>query len=118
MFPWGRLEMDGTFSYEITCARFDVLGGSGYGFWSQSGGMAPHVGQLDGIPETDEMKSRLLKFEDLMDGYDLLKTAHLSDGQGWKLPSHLMPYYDFSDPSAKEPVLVTTLSEPIKDWKS
>ena len=64
------------------------------------------------------MMSRLLKFEDFMDGYDLLKTAHLSDEQGWKSPSHLIPYYDFSDPSAKEPVLVTTLSEPIKDWKS
>ncbi|KAJ7167228.1 hypothetical protein C8R43DRAFT_1121664 [Mycena crocata] len=36
-FPWGRVEQDGTFYHDCACARFNVLGGAGFGFWSQSG---------------------------------------------------------------------------------
>ena len=116
-FPWGRLEKDGTFCYDIACARFGVLGSSGYGYWSQRGGMAPHA-ELGPLSVTsDKTLGGLLKLEDFIDGNDLLKRAHLSDEQGWKLPTHLIPYSDFSHKFAKKPVLVTELSEPIKDWR-
>jgi hypothetical protein len=33
MFPvWGRLEKDGTFSFDLARARFGVLGGIGFGY--------------------------------------------------------------------------------------
>lgn len=60
----------------------------------------------------------LLKTEDFIDGNDLLKKTHVSDEQDWKLSSRLIPYLDFSKSSAKVPVLVSKLSEPITDWKS
>ena len=118
MFPWGRLETDGTFNYDIACARFGVLGSAGYGYWSQRGGMAPHAENGPLGSGTDPTMGGLLKLEEFIDGNDLLKKAHLSDEQGWKLPPHLIPYLDFSQPSAKVPSRVTELSEPIKDWKS
>lgn len=118
MFPWGRLETDGTFNYEIACARFDVLGGSGYGYWSQRGGRAPHADLGPMGSQLSTSTAGLLKAEDFIDGNDLLKKTHLSDEQGWKLSSRLIPYLDFSHSSAKKPVLVTKLSEPITDWKS
>ncbi|KAK0466135.1 uncharacterized protein EV420DRAFT_1510022, partial [Desarmillaria tabescens] len=71
-FPWGRLETDGTFNDSIARGRFDVLGGSGFGFWSHRGGPIPHqnMGELgkslaEGSPYASMLKSMLGKFDHL-----------------------------------------------------
>ncbi|KAG7451973.1 uncharacterized protein BT62DRAFT_959913 [Guyanagaster necrorhizus] len=110
-FPWGRLETDGTFNNSIARGRFDVLGGSGFGFWSHRGGPIPHqnMGELrkalaEGSPYSAMLKSELGKFDHL-DGKDLLSTKHLTDSEGWKLPDRLIPYRDFAS-VGKKPQLV------------
>ena len=45
LFPWGKLELDGTFAESLTRAYFDVLGANGYGYWSEAGGSSPHQNQ-------------------------------------------------------------------------
>jgi hypothetical protein len=115
MFPWGRMEKDGSFQEDITMAKFDVLGGDGYGYWSQRGGLAPHAAA--GVGSQAEL-SKFFKGGDFMDGNDLLKTEHLNDKEGWKLPLRLIPYLDFDHPASKRPVLVTGLDERVGDWKS
>lgn len=42
-FPWGRLEKDGSFIEDTARVRFNVLGGTGTGFWSHRGGPIPHL---------------------------------------------------------------------------
>lgn len=120
-FPWGRLESDGSFNFDIARGRFDVLGGSDYGFWSHRGGPSPHAnpgsfgGSLAKSPYTAQLME-LLKGFDHLDGKDLLKQKHLTDLEGWKLPPHLVPFRNFSTPKAKRPVLVTDFSQGITDW--
>ncbi|KAH9839866.1 uncharacterized protein C8Q71DRAFT_744582 [Rhodofomes roseus] len=118
MFPWGRLESDGTFNFDIARARLDVLGSSGYGYWSHRGGSAPHANVGPMGLGADPTFGGLLKLDNFIDGNDLLKKKHLTDEQGWKLPSRLIPYLDFTHSSAKQPVIVTELPERIRDWKS
>ncbi|KAH9924756.1 uncharacterized protein B0H18DRAFT_1011049 [Fomitopsis serialis] len=118
MFPWGRLETDGTFNLDIARARFDVLGSSGYGYWSHRGGQAPHAEMGPLGAGRDMTYGGLVKVENFIDGNDLLRKKHLTDEQGWKLPSRLIPYLDFGHSAAKQPVLVTDLPEEISDWRS
>ncbi|KAF9065209.1 hypothetical protein BDP27DRAFT_1298363 [Rhodocollybia butyracea] len=121
-FPWGRLETDGTFDFKIARGRFSVLGGSGYGYWSHRGGTSPHA--IEGIDDgsssapyaQDMQKSR--KYPDHLDGYDLLKSDHLSDKQGWKLSPKFVPYRDFSKNEERQPLLVTKFDGGIVDWDS
>ena len=120
-FPWGRIESDGSTSNEVIKARFDVLGGSDFGYWSHRGGPQPHAdqGMLSKVANNSPYGAILLKMMkafDHLDGKDLLKQKHLTDEQGWKLPSRLIPYRDFTAQGAKRPVLVTDSSEPITDW--
>ncbi|SJL13376.1 uncharacterized protein ARMOST_16818 [Armillaria ostoyae] len=113
-FPWGRLETDGTFNDSIARGRFDVLGGSNFGFWSHRGGPVPHqnMGELGEIsPYTAMLKSMLGKFDHL-DGKDLLGTKHLTDAEGWKLPDRLIPYRHFASVD-RRPQLVT---KEIDSW--
>ncbi|KAF8891146.1 hypothetical protein CPB85DRAFT_1441044 [Mucidula mucida] len=104
-FPWGRLETDGTFNDSVARGRFDVLGGSDYGFWSHRGGPIPHdnMGELAKLVENDAyakvLKPFFAKFDHL-EGKDLLKEDHLSDVDGWKLETRLIPYRQF--PSASK----------------
>ena len=116
-FPWGRLEIDGSFSYEAARGRFDVLGGTGYGFWSHRGGPVPH----DSDTESGEMWSKVAweratptmreaagHFHHL-NGYDLLHyDRHLSDEEGWKLKPEYIPYRHLARlPKEWWPCLVT-----------
>jgi len=122
-FPWGRLESDGSFNREIARGRYKVLGGTGMGFWSHKGGPVPH--QDRGFDpnasksRTDQealIRSMFVGFEHL-DGADLLLEKHLSDEEGWKLPTRLIPYRDLSV-AERRPVLVTEFGKPVDDWDS
>ncbi|KAJ7601124.1 hypothetical protein C8J56DRAFT_768378 [Mycena floridula] len=116
--PWGRIEKDGSFSLDIARGRFRVLGGSGYGFWSHRGGPVPHqdagAGGLGAY--IDPEMAEFIKAFSYLDGKDLLEKKQLSDKEGWKLVSELIPFRDFSQAEAKRPVLVTDFDHPIKDW--
>ncbi|KAJ7237958.1 hypothetical protein C8J57DRAFT_1087093 [Mycena rebaudengoi] len=108
-FPWGRVEADGTFFHDLACARFKVLGGTGLGFWSQSG-----LGLLEEDDDSQLIKDRKMQFADFewvrswektkevhrgnkfIDGHDLLKEKHWSDDEGWKLPADCVVRRDFS----------------------
>ncbi|RDB24278.1 Zinc finger MYND domain-containing protein 15 [Hypsizygus marmoreus] len=119
-FPWGRIESDGSFSFDIARGRFGVLGASGYGYWSHRGGPVPHqdvgaIAAMGDSPYTREL-FKLIKRFDHLDGKDLLAKKHLSDEEGWRLPPNLIPYRNFSS-SAKRPKLVTEYG-PILDWDS
>ncbi|KAJ3887176.1 hypothetical protein GG344DRAFT_56148 [Lentinula edodes] len=122
-FPWGRLESDGTFSSEIARGRFDVLGGSGYGFWSHRGGPIPHqlhgdgAFQIDNVSHSAQFIQTMLRAFDHLDGSDLLKTRHLTDEEGWKLPRELIPFRDITQ-DARRPMLVTQFQGGVVDWDS
>ncbi len=117
-FPWGRLESDGTFNFDIARGRFGVLGGSGYGYWSHRGGPAPHSEaaaiNMSSLPYASEYQKLLQSF-DHRDGKDLIGKKHLSDEEGWKLPSKYIPYRNFSS-SAPCPILVTEYKPGVVDW--
>ncbi|GLB35386.1 putative MYND finger [Lyophyllum shimeji] len=90
-FPCGRLESDGSFNFNIARRRFDVLGVSGYGYWSHRGGLVPHqdLGMAPDIVSTPYATrcSKIFESFDYLDGKDLLRRRHLSDDEGWKPPS-------------------------------
>lgn len=103
-FPWGRLEKDDTFCLELARGRFDVLGDTNTGFWSQRGGHASH--QFEGEGQHDmadagvstKFQHQLAKqFSHL---YLLHRKTHLTDEGGWKLESGLIPYRDMAKVSA------------------
>lgn len=60
---------------------------------------------------------KMMKSFDHLDGKDLLGKQHLSDEEGWKLPSKFIPYRNFSTP-ANQPMLVTDFERGIVDWDS
>ncbi|KAK7472199.1 hypothetical protein VKT23_000321 [Stygiomarasmius scandens] len=120
-FSWGRIESDGTFNRDIARGRFGVLGGDDVGFWSHKGGPVPHQQRGPFSPENTSggysaMVARLFTAFDHLDGKDLLKAKHLSDEEGWELPSNLIPHRDFTS-ADRRPVLVTDFGE-VKDWDS
>lgn len=114
-FPWGRLESDGTFSFDIARGRFGVLGGSGYGYWSHCGSVSQSEGYGSDIGGSRKLANN---FEHL-DGKDLIGKNHLSEEEGWKLPSNLIPYLNLLSPSVR-PELVTKFNEQggIIGWDS
>ncbi|THH32861.1 hypothetical protein EUX98_g1354 [Antrodiella citrinella] len=124
-FPWGRLETDGSFNRDVARGRYRVLGGDDMGFWSHKGGPVPHQnsGPFSAVASSmgyQTVMAQMIEAFDHLDGKDLLKSRHLSDEDGWKLPSRLIPYREFASASSadKRPVLVTNLDEPVKDWES
>ncbi|KAK7472193.1 hypothetical protein VKT23_000315 [Stygiomarasmius scandens] len=119
-FPWGRIETDGSFSRDIARGRFGVYGNN-VGFWSDSGGLASHRASATHykVPYTNsDIMKEMLASLDHLDGKDLLKPKHLTDEEGWRLPSDLIPYRDFTSHADKRPILVTDFGEPVKDWDS
>lgn len=102
-FPWGRLESDDSFNFDIARGRFEVLGTSGYGYWSHQGGLVARSATVTGFG--------------CLSGEDLLRNNHLSDGEGWKLPPNLIPHRNFSSPATR-PKLVTEFEPGIVDWDS
>lgn len=119
-FPWGRLESDGTFSFDIARGRFGVLGSSGCGYWSHRGGTSPHseaaaVNMASSPYASDHQK--LVKSYNHLDGKDLIVKKHLTDEEGWKLSSKFIPYRNFSSPATR-PKLVTEFEAGVVDWDS
>ncbi|GJE94315.1 zinc finger MYND domain-containing protein [Phanerochaete sordida] len=127
-FPWGRLEKDDTFCLELARGRFDVLGNTDFGFWSQRGGPASHAFSGDGGDALHALAaqggaSRLIaqqlgtQFTHL-DGHDLLhRKRHLADEPGWRLERALIPYRDIGQlPLDRRPVLVTEFDGGVDGW--
>ncbi|KDR82444.1 hypothetical protein GALMADRAFT_824344 [Galerina marginata CBS 339.88] len=119
-FPWGRLETDGSFSFDIARGRFGVLGASGYGYWSHRGGPVPHseagVYGAENSPYAAEIL-KMMKSFDHLDGNQLFGKKHLSDEEGWKLPPKFIPHRNFSSASTR-PKLVTEFEGGVVDWDS
>ncbi|GJE89312.1 zinc finger MYND domain-containing protein [Phanerochaete sordida] len=124
-FPWGRLELDGMFNFDIARARFDVLGGTGTGFWSHCGGVAPHrqretravMHPRKKLPRgLDVLRQELAH----VDGADLfLHDRHLSDEEGWKLAPEFVPFRDLARmPEARRPQMVASYARGVSDWDS
>jgi len=113
LFPWGKLESDGTFSESLIRAYFDVLGAEGYGFWSIACGSAPHQSQPNTRGNHDS-PFRVNAVEGYQDGYLLLLDRHLDDKAGWKLEDRLIPKLHF-EPGC-EPLIGS--SAEVVDWKS
>ena len=120
-FPWGRVECDGTSNMAIALGRFGVFGTSGCGFWNQRIGSNPHSERasvdLSSSPYATEYQAIVKSFEKTgnKDGKELTGQKHLSDDEGWKLPSKLIPYRDFSS-GATRPKLVTEFENDVVDW--
>ncbi|KAH0838464.1 hypothetical protein J3R83DRAFT_6776 [Lanmaoa asiatica] len=100
LFPWGKLESDGTFAEALIRAYFGVLGAKGHGYWSEAGGTAPHQAQ----PNT-----RVIRMD-----YLLLLDQHLDDKAAWKLEDKLIPKLHF-EPGC-EPLVGSSAN--VVDWKS
>ncbi|KDR71612.1 hypothetical protein GALMADRAFT_74898 [Galerina marginata CBS 339.88] len=119
-FPWGRLESDDSMNFDIARGRFGVLGGPGFGYWSHRSGHIPHSEpsalDISDAPYVADIRKHW-KSSAYLDGKDLLKGKHVSDKEGWKLPSNLIPYRNFFSPSNR-PELVTEFEEGVVDWES
>ncbi|KAJ7217304.1 hypothetical protein GGX14DRAFT_358074 [Mycena pura] len=129
-FPWGRVEADGTFYDDCARAQFYLLGGAGFGFWSQSGMGLFEEAEDDEFIKNHRMKWpafdehwRAIKQEkaaaqiDFMNGQDLLKATHLNDKDGWKLPPDLLVRRDFTATArSKAPHRVRSLICNWDDW--
>lgn len=121
-FPWGRVEKDGSFAAEIARARFDVLGGTDYGFWSQAAGLPPHHTahqDPDGLAFKQKLMAAVAAATALpsnyQHGYQLLTNSLLNDEEGWKLTPDLIPRLKF-DAAHSPPRLVSDVD--IVDWRS
>ena len=91
-FPWGRLETDNTFCFELAKARFKILGETGNGFWSVRGGPVAHQNPGDGARHKSALEKRIAAGFSHLDGYDLIHSKeHLTDNEGWKLSPELIP---------------------------
>ena len=66
------------------------------------------------LPYASEYR-KLLESFDHRDGKDLIGKKHLSDEEGWKLPSKYIPYRNFSS-SIPCPILVTEYKPGVVDW--
>ncbi|KAJ6465630.1 hypothetical protein C8R47DRAFT_991349 [Mycena vitilis] len=127
-FPWGRVEEDGTFFDELARARIGLLGGKGFGFWSQSG-----LGLFEDDEDDQFTKARKLenpaanwarwnkkrenqKKIQFINGQDLLKDNHLTDREGWKLPVEQVVHRDFL--GAQPPRRRLSLLRNWDDWHS
>jgi hypothetical protein len=113
LFPWGKLESDGTFSESIIHAYFGVLGAQGHGYWSKACGSAPHQTQPSTRGHHDS-PFRINPVENYQDGYLLLLDRHLDDKAGWKLEDKFIPELHF-EPEC-EPLIGSSAN--VVDWKS
>ncbi|KAG8219968.1 hypothetical protein J3R82DRAFT_973 [Butyriboletus roseoflavus] len=113
LFPWGKLESDGTFSESLIRAYFGVLGANGYGYWSEAGGSAPHQLQPNTLGNQGS-PFRVDPVESYQDGYLLFLDRHLDDKAGWNLEDRLIPKLHF-EPGCEPPI---GSSANVVDWKS
>ncbi|KAF9229504.1 hypothetical protein BS17DRAFT_771549 [Gyrodon lividus] len=108
LFPWGRLESDGTFAEPFIRAYYGVLGAEGFGYWSTSGGTAPHQLQPSTRATDAGDAFRVGPVGGYQDGYLLLSDRHIDEKAGWKLEKRLVPKLCF-EPSS-EPVIASSVN--------
>ncbi|KAJ7258375.1 hypothetical protein B0H12DRAFT_442969 [Mycena haematopus] len=118
-FPWGRLEVDGTFSNKFLRARFDVLD-SDYrkaGFWA-----IPERNGSHDVPDDPAYNSvaQPIKDNTNLKGYAhgavMLAEEWPTDVEGWKLKDEaLIPHVFFT---GQFPPPARPLPGQVKDWKS
>lgn len=113
LFPWGKLESDGTFAESLIRAYFGVLGANGYGYWSEAGGSAPHQFQPN-IMGNQGSPCCVDPVEGYQDGYLLLLDRPLDDKAEWKLEDRLIPKLHFTP--GCEPQIASSAN--VVDWKS
>ncbi|KAJ7675630.1 hypothetical protein DFH06DRAFT_663438 [Mycena polygramma] len=106
-FPWGRVEEDGIFFDDLARARYKLLGGAGFGFWSQRGRglfqddeddeyIKNRNSEIPGAgAKWERMKEEQKKIK-FVNGQDLLEDKHLTDHEGWKLSAEQVVHRDFS----------------------
>lgn len=87
-FPWGKMEKDGTFHFDIVVASFGVLGQEGYGYWAHK--IGPNMPEIfTGLFGPQEMSrlSTLVQSSEagFQNGALLLSDEWISEGEGWKL---------------------------------
>lgn len=114
LFPWGKLESDGTFAESLVRAYFGVLGANGYGYWSEAGGSAPHQIQPNSTMGNHENPLCVDPVESYQDGYLLLLDRHLDDKAGWKLEDGFIPKLHFE--RGRELLIGSSVN--VVDWKS
>ncbi|KIJ68239.1 hypothetical protein HYDPIDRAFT_81640 [Hydnomerulius pinastri MD-312] len=114
LFPWGKLESDGTFAEPFIRAMYGVLGAEGFGYWSTSGGNIPHQVQPNTRGMDDPGPFRVGAVEGYQDGYLLLLSQLPDEKAGWKLEDKLVPKLHFE--SGSEPVIASSAN--VVDWKS
>ncbi|KAJ7731620.1 hypothetical protein B0H16DRAFT_1893288 [Mycena metata] len=112
---------------ELLAAKLKILGGAGFGFWSQTG-LGLYEDEEDDIfledqrgrfPDSDwvkdheELREKQKRIQ-FINGQDLLKKAHLTDDLGWKLPAHLVLRRDFS--VTKSPGRLSSVIQSWDEW--
>jgi len=113
LFPWGKVESDGTFAEPIVRAYYGVLGANGYGYWSEAGGSAPHQLQPNTLGNHDSPFG-VGPVAHYQDGYLLLLDQHLDEKVGWKLEDRLIPKLQFEP--GREPPIASSVN--VVDWNS
>ncbi|KAF8845258.1 hypothetical protein BDN67DRAFT_443877 [Paxillus ammoniavirescens] len=114
LFPWGKLESDGTFAEPFIRAYYGVLGAEGFGYWSTSGGTVPHQPQPGTGGVSNGSPLRVGPVEGYQDGYLLLLDRHLDEKVGWLLEERLVPKLHFEPGS--EPMIASSAN--VVDWNS
>lgn len=117
-FPWGRVEADGTHALDFTRAMHGVLGGVGFGYWSDSNGGSPHLSNAS-VRGTGNypgnLPSNIYKIDKVYrPGYMLLDEDHLDHKKAWMLEDGFIPMLSFK--RGKQPELASKTT--VLDWDS
>ncbi|KDQ63825.1 hypothetical protein JAAARDRAFT_119592 [Jaapia argillacea MUCL 33604] len=113
-FPWGRVESDGSFSDDIVRSRFKLLGGKGFGYWSQAGGFQAHLANASSPQSPAPKLPPLAANKDYRHGYPLLDSKHVDDNGGWKLEQKFIPRLALD--SETTPIIASKSN--VVDWDS
>jgi hypothetical protein len=142
-FPWGRLASDDTFSHvspilpslfkldvdmigrskDYFLAERNLLGSSGYGYWSSSPIFAPHESSADIMGGQNEIQKALEEIfqnqdssKKYLSGYMLLGKSHSNEKIGWHgIPDDQIPWFNFS--AKHQPPKCIEAGQTLKSWK-
>ena len=117
-FPWGRVELDGTHALDFTRAMHGVLGGTGFGYWSDSDGRSPHLSNASirgAANNPGNFPSNIYKTDkNYRPGYMLLEKDQIDHKKAWMLDDGLIPMLSFE--RGKQPELASKTV--VRDWNS
>ncbi|KAI5799072.1 hypothetical protein EDC01DRAFT_650357 [Geopyxis carbonaria] len=118
-FPWGFVcDVDGSFLLQWFLAERNLLGSTGFGFWSEPPTFSSHDQPSIGNPLLENMDAEALRSTKYINGYMLLKDLpHPDPRDGWlRLPDSEIPWYDFTDHPEALPSLLDDVIESWSDW--